>query len=55
MGETLMIVWSLPDTKYYIESSTESHSIRWLDKRYVQTQCDFSIMSFVKTLVKMHK
>ena len=30
-------------------------TISWEDQRYVETQCDFAVFSFVKAMVKMHK
>ena len=51
-GDTLLMVWSLPEGKYEIVSDG---SLLWTDSEYVQTQCDFAVFSFVKALVKTHK
>lgn len=47
------MVWPLPDNSYKINNRT--NDITWKRKKYVSVMSDFSILSFIKTIVKIHK
>lgn len=48
-----MLVWKIPEDKYALDHVT--NRIDWLDRRYISVLADFSLLGFVKTLIKIHK
>lgn len=53
IGEAFLLVWKIPEEKYTLDQIT--NRIEWLDRRYLSVLADFSLLGFVKTLVKIHK
>jgi len=53
IGEAFLLVWKIPDDKYILNNKT--NEIQWNDRRYLSVLADFSVFSFVKTLVKINK
>lgn len=53
IGEAFLLVWKIPEEKYSLDQIT--NKIDWLDRRYLSVLADFSLLGFVKTLVKIHK
>jgi class 3 adenylate cyclase len=53
IGEAFLLVWKIPEDKYALDQIT--NRIDWLDRRYLSVLADFSLLGFVKTLIKIHK
>jgi class 3 adenylate cyclase len=53
IGEAFLLVWKIPEDKYALDHV--SNHIDWLDRRYLSVLADFSLLGFVKTLIKIHK
>ena len=53
IGEAFLLVWQLPDHSYKINNRT--NEIKWKDLDYISLMSDFSVYSFVKAIVKIHK
>ena len=52
IGEAFLLVWKIPEEKYALNQTT--NHIDWLDRRYLSVLADFSLLGFVKTLIKIH-
>ena len=48
-----MLVWKIPEPLYVLDEKT--NSIEWKRSRQLNVLADFSVLGFVKTLVKIHK
>ena len=53
IGEAFLLVWQIPDKDYQINLKT--NDISWKNPRYLSVLADFSVISFVKALIKIHK
>lgn len=53
IGEAFLLVWQLNDQSYKI--NTKTNEITWTDLDHVSLMCDFSVYSFIKAIVKIHK
>lgn len=53
IGEAFLLVWQLEDSSYKINYKT--NEITWKDLDHISLMCDFSVYSFVKAIVKIHK
>lgn len=53
IGEAFLLVWKIPEEKYLLNQQT--NVIEWRDRPYLSVLADFSLLGFVKTLVKIHK
>lgn len=47
------MIWPLQDNSYKINQKT--NEIVWKRQRYVNVMSDFSVLSFIKAIVKIHK
>lgn len=47
------MVWKIPDENYTI--NTKTNEITWIEKERLNVLADFSIISFIKTIVKINK
>lgn len=53
IGEAFLLVWPLPDDSYKLNNKT--NEIIWKRKKYISIMSDFSVYSFIKAIVKIHK
>lgn len=53
IGEAFLLVWPLPNDSYELNHKT--NEIAWKKKNYINIMSDFSVFSFVKMIVKVHK
>lgn len=53
IGEAFLLVWKIPESDYTINNDT--NEITWHNKEYLSILADYSVYSFIKTLVKIHK
>lgn len=53
IGEAFLMVWPLPDNSYSLNNKT--NQILWKNQKYVSLMSDFSVLSFIKAIVKIHK
>lgn len=53
IGEAFLLVWKIPEHKYTLDLQT--NAIQWKDRRYLSVLADFSVLGFIKTLIKIHK
>ena len=53
IGEAFLLVWPLPNDSYELNNKT--NEIVWKKKDYVSVMSDFSVFSFIKVIVKIHK
>lgn len=53
IGEAFLLVWPLPSNTYELNQKT--NEITWKNQKHVSVMGDFSVYSFVKMIVKVHK
>jgi hypothetical protein len=53
IGEAFLLVWKIPDADYSINNMT--NEITWYNKQYLSVLADYSVYSFIKTLIKINK
>ena len=53
IGEAFLMVWPLPDDSYSLNKHT--NEILWKRQKYISLMSDFSVFSFIKAIVKIHK
>ena len=53
IGEAFLLVWNIPDNVY--ELNQETNKIVWTKQKYMSILCDFALLSFIKSLVKINK
>ncbi len=47
------MIWPLPEDSYKIDQKT--NQITWKRQKYVNVMSDFSVLSFIKAIVKINK
>ena len=53
IGEAFLLVWNIPDDCYVLDH--ETNKIVWTNERYLSILSDFSLLSFIKAIVKINK
>ena len=53
IGEAFLLVWPLAGDSYELNNKT--NEITWKKRKYLSVLSDFSVFSFVKMIVKVHK
>jgi class 3 adenylate cyclase len=53
IGEAFLMVWPLPNEWYKV--GNRSNEILWRRPKNVSVMSDFSILAFIKAIVKIHK